>query len=215
MGQTSLQRIAMAFVLAAACDKEPNPGPAAGTAVAPMPVPTGGTAGAAGTGGMGGMLPPTGGTAPLVPGFCDTSAWAQDSSMYEQAFLDAINAARAANRGCPEAPVTMPAPLVLDMSLQLVARCHALEMSMRGELTVDGADGSNTFDRAMRAGYAGTSTATTVTASARDVAMVLEGLLVEPSVCEKLADPQWLHVGVGASPPSDTGKRYINIVTGF
>lgn len=214
MIRTSFQFAAILIALSAACGKESNSGPTAGMAVTPAPVPTGGMAGA-GTGGMGGMPPPMGGAAPVIPGFCDTSAWPQDSIMYEQAMLDAINAARAAGRGCGDAAVAMPAPLALDTALQLVARCHALEMSQRGELTVDAADGSNTFDRAMRAGYAGTSTATAVTASARDVAMVLEGLLVEASVCEKLADPRWVHVGVGASPPSETGKRYVNIVTGF
>jgi uncharacterized protein YkwD len=165
---------------------------------------------------MGGMMaPPTGGTAPVIPGLCDTSAWPAESAMVEQALLDALNAQRAAGRMCGGTAVGAAAPLAASVALQLSARCHALDMSGRGELTLTGSDGSMTFDRARLAGYMGMSTAAAITATAKDAATVIEGLLVEMSVCEKLATPQWVDVGVGVSPPSETGKRYINIVTGY
>lgn len=215
MGRTGFGIGVMWLVLAAACGSETNSGPTAGTAVVPPPPPPT-AAGTPATGGMGGMPAPTGGmAAPVIPGLCDTSAWPADSTMYEQALLEALNAERTAGRGCAGATVAMPVALTADMSLQLVARCHALDMSMRGELTFDGADGSTTHHRAVRAGFTGTSTGAAITASANDAATVLEGLLVEASVCEKLLDPKWVDVGIGASPPSDTGKRYVALVTGF
>jgi uncharacterized protein YkwD len=204
---------AIAIVLVASCGKGGDPAPAAGVDVAPPP-PSGGMEPM--TGGTGGMMAlPTGGTAPVIPGLCDTSGWAADSIAYEDAVLAAVNAARAAGRSCGDAGLTMPAPLTSQMALQLSARCHALEMSMRGEATLTGANGSMTFDRARLAGYTGMSTAAAVTASARDAAMVVEGLLEEASICDKLVDARWHDVGVGVSPASDTGKRYINVVTGF
>lgn len=202
------------IVLASACGSESDPGPVAGMVATPPP-PVTPDAGPP-PGGMGGMPPPTGGTAaPIIPGLCDTSAWPADSTMYEQALLAALNAERTSGRGCAGATIAAPVALTDDMSLQLVARCHAQDMSTRGMLTLDAADGSTTHHRAVRAGYSGTSTGMAITASARDAAMVLEGLLVEASVCEKLLDPKWVHVGVGASATGDTGKRYVAIVTGF
>ena len=211
MGRVWFQCVATVIALAA-CGKGSSTPPTAGVDVAAPPVLTGGTAP---PGGMGGMAAPTGGTAPVIPGLCDTSGWPADSTMYEQGLLDAINAARAAGRSCGDAGVGMPAPLTVHMALQLSARCHAKEMAERGEATLLGADGSSTGDRAKLAGYMGTSTAAAVTASARDAAMVAEGLLVEPSICDKLVDSRWHDVGVGVSPPTDTGQRYIDIVTGF
>lgn len=152
---------------------------------------------------------------PVIPGLCDTSAWPAESATFEQALLDALNTQRAAGRACGGATTGMAAPLTANVPLQLSARCHALSMSERGELTLTGADGSMTFDRARIAGYTGMSTAAAITATAKDAVTVIDGLLVEASVCEKLATPQWVDVGVGVSPPSDTGKRYIDIVTGF
>jgi uncharacterized protein YkwD len=131
----------------------------------------------------------------------------QDPAAVERRVLELVNAARAAARRCGRERFEPAAPLTRAAALNAAASLHSLDMAARGELSHDGADGSDSGERITRAGYAWQASGENVAAGQRDAESVVAAWLDSPGHCATLMNARFTETGIafalapGNDPP--------------
>ena len=120
----------------------------------------------------------------------------QDPAGVVQRVLELVNAARAEPRRCGADDFEPVPPLAMATTLTAAASVHALDMASRGELTHDGADGSDAGTRMTRAGYTWQIAGENVASGQRDAHAVVEAWLGSPGHCATLMDARYTETGV-------------------
>jgi len=114
-----------------------------------------------------------------------------------QEFLDAVNAARAAERPCGS---TMygPSPAVIwNDDLAMAAYLHSLDMATNGIFSHTGSDGRSAGDRIAAEGYSWSTYGENIAVGYPSVASVMQAWLQSEGHCRNVMNPAFREIGAG------------------
>lgn len=129
---------------------------------------------------------------------------ARDADQIQFRMLDSVNALRA-NAGQPA--------LALNAQLNAAALAHSRDMSAQARPWHFGSDGSNPYDRARRAGYAGRVMGENISESYETELETLAAWMTQPDTRNVVVDPAARQLGF-AFFQEPSGKIWWTLLTG-
>jgi len=126
--------------------------------------------------------------------------------VFQDALLQAINAARAQTRLCGATAMNAATPLRWNGRLFDAAARHAADMAQHDYLSHTGRDGRSVAQRAQAAGYGWTAIGENLAAGPDSVPEVVAGWLASPGHCANLMKADFAEVAV--SCVHRPGNRY-------
>jgi uncharacterized protein YkwD len=127
--------------------------------------------------------------------------------------LRLTNAARAQPRTCGSRRFGPAPPLAWDDKLAAAALAHSHDMANQNYFDHVGRDGSQSADRALKAGYLWRDVGENIAAGQGSPAQVMAGWLSSPSHCANLMDGKYLQMGAAyaLNPRSDAGIYWTHV----
>jgi uncharacterized protein YkwD len=123
-----------------------------------------------------------------------------------QEFLEAVNAARAADRLCGSTPYG-PAPSVTwDDDLALAAYLHSSDMATNDFFSHTGSDGSSAGDRISSEGYSWATYGENIAVGYPSVASVMQAWLASEGHCRNIMNPAFREIGAGLAEGAYLGS---------
>ena len=110
--------------------------------------------------------------------------------------LSALNAVRATGATCGSVPMPPAPALIWDTRLELAAQRHSADMAEHEYFSHIGTDGTDTGDRAQRAGYHWRVIGENIARYQQSVDQVVDDWLESPGHCRQILDPSFQEVGV-------------------
>jgi uncharacterized protein YkwD len=155
-----------------------------------------------GCGGGGGT---SGDTAPFAPpGGQETGIPGIDGILQE--FLDAVNAARSADRMCGQTLYSAAPPVGWDDNLAMAAYLHSFDMATNGFFSHTGSDGSSAGDRITQEGYIWSTYGENIAVGYPSVSSVMQGWLGSEGHCRNLMNPAFREIGAGLAEGPFSGN---------
>ena len=111
--------------------------------------------------------------------------------------LDLVNAARAQARSCGDQYFGAAPPVAWNAQLAQAALAHSTDMATHRHFSHQGSDGSESPQRATRAGYRWRHVGENIAAGQTSPQEAVEGWLTSPGHCANLMNPQFSEMGAG------------------
>ena len=111
--------------------------------------------------------------------------------------LELVNAARAQARNCGDRPFGAAPPVAWNAQLAQAALAHSSDMATHRQFSHQGSDGSESAQRATRAGYRWRHIGENIAAGQISPQEAVEGWIESPGHCANLMNPQFSEMGAG------------------
>jgi uncharacterized protein YkwD len=119
--------------------------------------------------------------------------------------LDLVNQARATPRYCGNSRLEAARPVRWNDSLAEASRVHSEEMAQFNYFSHNGRDGSEPWDRILRAGYRYRSMGENIAAGQRNPEEAVAGWIGSPSHCANLMNPAFTEMGAALAVNTRSG----------
>jgi len=111
--------------------------------------------------------------------------------------LELVNAARAQARYCGDQQFGAAPPVTWNAQLAQAALAHSSDMAAHRQFSHQGSDGSESAQRATRAGYRWRHIGENIAAGQTSPQEAVEGWIESPGHCANLMNPQFSEMGAG------------------
>jgi len=137
---------------------------------------------------------------PPPPGTPDchvAATWPADWVAFEDEVVTRINQRRAAGATCGGVAKPPVGAVVVDPALRQAARCHSLDMAVKGYFSHTSQDGSSPWDRIAAAGYTASPTGENIAAGYGTPQAVVDGWMTSTGHCNNIMNGGSNETGVG------------------